>query len=447
MQAVVFWLILEENLMRTRIFIAFLAFFVLSCKKSQDQPQTIESTTIAQFFKTYPDFSAYRKDLETLYRERQQRYIWFDGNDRNDLADVLYNRARQIETEGISVALPYLPAYEKLFTDGNATPENDVLLTAMYLFYVQKTFVGVDPAKSKQLGWFLPREKVDFAEYLDDLLADEDALDAHLPMYDNLRKGLRKYQGMKAKGIAKDEAGVSIDARIQTIAANMERCRWLSKSEADVPEYIAVNIPSYSMRYVRDGKTVLESDVIVGDEANKTVVFSGKMSYLVFSPYWNIPQSIVEKEIKPALAKDKDYLEKRNMEWYGKDRLRQKPGAENSLGLVKFMFPNQNNIYLHDTPDKVLFKKEDRALSHGCVRVQKARELAVKILDGDKNWTPEKIDQAMHAGAEKEYGLNRKIPVYIAYFTAVADQNGNVTFYEDVYARDAKLTRMLYRIK
>lgn len=434
--------------MRNRIILVLTTLFLLSCKHSpEQQPPAITAVTIDKFFTSHPDFSVYRKDLEKLYQERQQRYIWFDGDDRNDLADVLYNRARQIESEGIPVDLPYVSEYEKLFIDDKPKPEYDVLLTTMYLFYVQKTFVGIDPAKSKQLGWFMPREKVDFADYLNDLMADENALDEQPAMYANLRKGLQRYQEMKGKGIARDAAGISVDQRIKTIIVNMERCRWLSKDDADVPEYIAVNIPSYNMRYVRDGKTVLESDVIVGDEANKTVVFSGKMSYLVSSPYWNIPQSIVEKEIKPALGKDKDYLEKRNMEWYGKDRLRQKPGADNSLGLVKFMFPNQNNIYLHDTPEKTLFNKEERALSHGCVRVQKARELAVKILDGDKNWTPEKIDHAMHAGKEQEYGLNRKIPVYLAYFTAVADENGNVTFYEDVYGRDGKLTKMLYRLK
>ena len=434
--------------MRNRIILFLTTLFLLSCKHSpEQQPPAITAVTIDKFFTSHPDFSVYRKDLEKLYQERQQRYIWFDGDDRNDLADVLYNRARQMETEGIPVPLPYRAAYEKLFTDGKATPENDVLLTAMYLFYVQKTRVGLEPAKSKQLGWFLPREKVDFADYLDELLADEDALDVHVPMYGNLRKGLQQYRDMKSKGIEKDASGVSVDQRIKTIIANMERCRWLSKNDVDLQEYVSVNIPSYSMRYVRDGKTVLESDVIVGDEANKTVVFSGKMSYLVFSPYWNIPQSIVEKEIKPELAKDKDYLKKHNMEWFGNDLLRQKPGNDNSLGLVKFMFPNQNNIYLHDTPAKMLFNKEDRALSHGCVRVQKARELAVKILEGDKRWTPEKIDQAMHAGEEQEYALGRKIPVYLTYFTAVADDSGNVTFYDDIYRRDDKLAKMLYRVK
>jgi murein L,D-transpeptidase YcbB/YkuD len=108
------------------------------------------------------------------------------------------------------------------------------------------------------------------------------------------------------------------------------------------------------------------------------------------------------------------------------------------------MFPNANNIYLHDTPAKSLFKRDDRALSHGCVRVEKARELAIKILDGDSNWDAQKIDEAMNSGEEKNYSLKRKIPVYIVYFTALVDEHGHISFYDDVYKRDEKLARVLY---
>jgi murein L,D-transpeptidase YcbB/YkuD len=211
----------------------------------------------------------------------------------------------------------------------------------------------------------------------------------------------------------------------------------------DGKEYIAVNIPSFRMRYVRDGDVKLESNVVVGKSANRTVVFSGMMSYIVFSPYWNVPKSIIEKEIKPGMDADPDYLEKHDMEW-NDGNVRQRPGPKNSLGLVKFMFPNQNNIYLHDSPAKSLFTKEERAFSHGCVRVQKARELAQEILKGDKKWNASKIDQAMKAGKEQHYTLDRKIPVYIAYFTAIADKDGRVAFFDDVYGRDARLARLLY---
>jgi murein L,D-transpeptidase YcbB/YkuD len=224
----------------------------------------------------------------------------------------------------------------------------------------------------------------------------------------------------------------------------MERCRWISTDFIQGGEYIAVNIPSYKVRYIKDGKLRLESNVVVGKILNKTVVFSGKMSYLVFSPYWNIPKTILEKEIKPGIAEDPNYLEKNNMEWHNNE-VRQRPGIENSLGLVKFMFPNSNNIYLHDSPAKSLFNKESRAFSHGCIRVEKAKELANAILEDDKNWNPEKISEAMNSGIEQNYGLKKKIPVYIAYFTASADENGTVSFYEDVYDRDNRLASFLYK--
>lgn len=240
------------------------------------------------------------------------------------------------------------------------------------------------------------------------------------------------------------DLNIPVEDRIKTIMVNMERCRWISPDFIKDGEYIAVNIPSFRMRYMKDGKLKLESNVVVGKEMNKTVVFSGKMSYLVFSPYWNVPKSIVEKEVKPGMAKDKNYLEKQGMEW-NDGLVRQKPGPKNSLGLVKFMFPNSNNIYLHDTPSKSLFDKESRALSHGCVRVQKAEALANAILEDDKKWTPEKIREAMNGGKETVYSLKKKIPVYIAYFTAVADEDGNVNFYEDVYKRDGRLASLLYQ--
>lgn len=235
-----------------------------------------------------------------------------------------------------------------------------------------------------------------------------------------------------------------VSERIKTISVNMERCRWVSPEMNTAPEFISVNIPSFWLQYVREGKEILSSRVVVGKELNKTVVFSGKMSYLAFSPYWNVPPSILKNEIKPEIAKNPNYLEQHNMEWEG-NRVRQRPGGNNSLGLVKFMFPNSNNIYLHDTPAKSLFNKDDRAFSHGCVRVQKARELAIAITKKDGGWTEAKVDAAMNKGTENSYVLKKKIPVYIAYFTAWADDNGNVAFFDDVYSRDERLAQMLYK--
>ncbi len=253
----------------------------------------------------------------------------------------------------------------------------------------------------------------------------------------------RKFDGKIGPAVIK-ELNVPIKERIKTITVNMERCRWITPDIDKQQEYIAVNVPSYRLRYVRDGKPFLISNVVVGKELNKTVIFSGQMSYLAFAPYWNIPKSILEKEIKPGIAKNPNYLADHNMEWNG-NMVRQKPGGQNSLGKVKFMFPNSNNIYLHDTPAKGLFNADDRAFSHGCVRVEKARELAIAITKKDGNWNEAKVDEAMNAGKESNYALKTKIPVYITYFTAWADENGNVVFFDDVYERDNSLAGLLYK--
>ena len=181
---------------------------------------------------------------------------------------------------------------------------------------------------------------------------------------------------------------------------------------------------------------------MVGTTLNKTVIFSGKLSYIVFSPYWNVPSSIVQKEILPALKKNENYLTEKNMEWYD-GGIRQKPGPNNALGLVKFIFPNSNNIYLHDTPSKSLFKEENRAFSHGCIRVAKPVELDNAILENDRNWTPQKIITAMDSGKELWYALKNKIPVYIGYFTAWVDENDAICFYKDIYDRDNRLYDVL----
>lgn len=497
---------------------------VASCKKNDGQLSTktkdriaFDSTQVATFLSSHPEFKSFEPQFGELYKKHQYQYIWYDKDGRVDFAEVLYNRVNQLDADGVATKIPYKSEIDAIFsTDAKAQPDNELLISAMYFFYAQKVIVGVDAKKSKSTGWFLPRDKMDYVAYLDELLRDPDKLETdtseNISQYYHLKKALQKYREIKENGgwgtiefpeavkmlkagddnpaiaqtrkrlvasgeIANDNKSsvydsdmetaitayrkrnnilgenltpmlvehmnVPVEARIKTIIVNMERCRWIDPDVAESNELVAVNIPAYQLRYFRDGKKILESNVVVGSEANKTVVFSGQMRYLVFSPYWNIPNSIVESEIKPNMAKDKNYLAKHNMEWNGKN-LRQKPGKDNSLGLIKFMFPNSNNIYLHDTPAKNLFGKDDRAQSHGCVRVEKARELAVLILDRDKNWTPQKIDEAMNAGKEKQHTLNHKIPVYIAYFTAWADENGNTAFYPDVYGRDDRLSHLLY---
>lgn len=256
-----------------------------------------------------------------------------------------------------------------------------------------------------------------------------------------LRNGFKPVSQIKP-GLIQD-MNIPVGERIKILMVNMERCRWISPETFNAKEYIFANIPSYEMKLIRDGKIAFDSPVVVGDSSTKTVIFSGKMSYIVFSPYWNLPKSIIEKEVVPGMEKDKNYLESHEMEW-NNGQVRQKPGKNNSLGLVKFMFPNSNDIYFHDTPSRSSFKKENRAISHGCIRVEKARELALTILKDDETWTHEKIDEAMNAGKESICTLKNKIPVHIGYFTAWIDEKGEINFYKDVYERDERLAELLF---
>jgi murein L,D-transpeptidase YcbB/YkuD len=237
------------------------------------------------------------------------------------------------------------------------------------------------------------------------------------------------------------ELSVPVKKRIEQILVNLERFRWMPNHEK-ADEFIFVNIPGYRLRYFEKGKQVWDCNVVVGKTMTKTVIFSGMMQYVVLSPYWYVPPSIIQKEVVPGMRKNSNYLASHHMEWNG-GNVRQTPGPHNSLGRVKFIFPNENNIYLHDTPSKSLFNEDNRAFSHGCVRVSKPRDLALRILRNDPNWPPSKIDEAMNATSEKTVTLKKKIPVLIGYFTAFVETDGDLNFRKDIYERDAKLLKLI----
>jgi murein L,D-transpeptidase YcbB/YkuD len=498
-----------------------------SCKRKGNTPGTqgrsipFDSALIAPFFESHPVLKKYEEDLVAIYRNYNFNHIWFDRKGVVEYGNSLYSKVKDLEDEGISSVFPYQKNIDDIFEDNvrniRKNKDAELLLTSLYLFYVDKVYKGIDHKTTTNIGWLLPRKAISYTGLLDSIISDnmlkhEDSL-ILFSQYYKLREVLKRYRTIEQKGgwspvdtvpelksfkpgdtaravqqireylvvtgdLTQDNKSnrydtemvaaikkfqlrngykpdslilpehikamnVPIGERIKTIVVNMERCRYISPEIFNAREFIFVNIPSYEMNFLRDGKTEFNSPVVVGEIMTKTVIFGGKMSYIVFSPYWNLPKTIIEKEVKPGIEKDKNYLESHDMEW-NNGQVRQKPGKNNSLGLVKFMFPNSNDIYFHDTPAKRLFNKEDRALSHGCIRVQKARELAVTILKGDKKWTPEKIDAAMNAGEESIAGLKTKIPVYIGYFTAWVDEQGKINFYKDVYERDERLAALLF---
>ncbi len=232
------------------------------------------------------------------------------------------------------------------------------------------------------------------------------------------------------------EMNVPLEDKVATLKLNMERCREISALIAASDEYVLVNVPSYELIYVKNGKVQLTSPVFVGAPLTKTTIFNGEIDRIVFSPYWTVPQSIVQNELKSKIASDPNYLAEKNMEMIN-GQVRQKPGPDNSLGLVKFMFPNPDDIYMHDTPSKTLFDFEKRTFSHGCINVKMAKELAVAMLKDYPEWTQAKIDKAMAGKVENSFKLTKKVPIYITYFTTLVNDKGEVGFFQDVYEKDA----------
>jgi murein L,D-transpeptidase YcbB/YkuD len=262
------------------------------------------------------------------------------------------------------------------------------------------------------------------------------------------------------------QLNVPLATRVVQLEDALERWRWLPPQFPQPP--VVANIPEFVVRaFDADHKVAFSSNVVVGKAMRtQTPVFAKDMRYIVFRPYWNITPSITRGEIVPHLTKDRSYLARKNMEVYdssgrvitdgavsdevlaqlrtGKLMVRQKPGKDNSLGLVKFIFPNENNVYLHSTPAQELFSRSRRDFSHGCVRVEKPAELAAWLLRDQPPWTLEKVQQAMQSGPDnQQVNLKTPVPVLIFYITAVVQEDGSVHFFDDIYGFDKSLNAVL----
>ena len=277
----------------------------------------------------------------------------------------------------------------------------------------------------------------------------------HAHVYDKaLVAAVEHYQarnGLAADGVigagTLQALQVPIASRVEQIELAMERMRWLPYEWP--PRFIIVNIPEFRLRaYTASaGTPPLEMNVVVGEaelaRKHKTPVLAADMKYVVFRPYWMVPPSIVKKELAPKIAADPSYLARNDMEVHN-GHIRQRPGLHNSLGLVKFIFPNPHHVYLHDTPSKGLFARSRRDFSHGCIRVANPPALAEYVLAETPGWDKDRISKAMQSGPDDRHvPLSVPIPVYLLYATAVADDAGQVHFFDDIYGHDASLRRQL----
>ena len=262
------------------------------------------------------------------------------------------------------------------------------------------------------------------------------------------------------------QLNVPLQDRVRQLQFTLEHWRWLPVAFSAPP--IIVNIPDFHLRALdENNKVVLDMRVVVGKAMRtQTPVFSRDMTYVVLRPYWNVPPSILRSEIVPAIQRDRGYIARKNYEVTTQDgsvvtsgeisdevlaqlragelAVRQKPGPSNALGLVKLIFPNEHNVYLHSTPSQNLFLRSRRDFSHGCIRVEKPAELATWVLRNNPGWTLEKVQQGMQGEKDNvTVNLVKRVPVFIVYGTALTYENGDVHFTDDIYGFDAKLAAAL----
>lgn len=280
------------------------------------------------------------------------------------------------------------------------------------------------------------------------LTLDMAGYDSSIVFTDSLEAAVKKFQvrhGYKPDGIITGQLVKDMNVpaleRLKEILLNMDRMRWMPQKPTG--NLIIVNIPEFIL-HVMDGKDkVFDMVVVVGQVGHNTMMFNGDLNQIIFSPYWNVPPSIIQNEIMPAIKRNPNYLANKNMEQIG-TYIRQKPGPGNALGKVKFIFPNSFNMYFHDTPAKSLFGQDKRAFSHGCVRLSEPQKMAEWLLRNDPAWPKEKIISAMNQTHETGVKLKEPVPVFIIYYTAWADRDGQQNFRDDVYEHDKELMGKMF---
>jgi murein L,D-transpeptidase YcbB/YkuD len=271
-------------------------------------------------------------------------------------------------------------------------------------------------------------------------------------------KRFQKRNGMEPDGVVGPSTvkvmNIPVESRIDQIRINLERCRWFLSDIA--PTYIMVNIPDFSLNYVENGRNRWLTKVVVGQPSRKTPVFKAEMQYIIFNPQWVIPPTILDQDALPGIRKSLSYLSRRKLNVIDRNgtlvdpasvkwsqytgtnfpyRLQQSSGDQGSLGRIKFLLPNKHIVYLHDTPHKELFKKSSRPFSSGCIRVENPLELAGLVLQDSVKWSSELIRAAVDTKKTRTVPLPKRIPVFILYFTSVAEGD-DILFFDDVYERD-----------
>ena len=499
-------------------------------KKTSFNNLFIDSNAIKKFLTDNPDYSKFTQQYSDFYKLRNYQCAWFDSSGMIEQAYNFMNlvsNAVSVYNDSSLYNKQLADEVDEFKTDTShtiikTTPdiiETELKLTGQFFIYASKVYKGAD-INIQELGWLIPRKKLDLTVMLDSLIenkkdiantdipvniAYKKLLD-YLPAYrkidqtstwdsipypakslhkgetssiiptikqrlfilgdmpeqdstdifdSSLFKGAKNFQermglstdGVIGKGFIK-QINVSPAKRIEQILVNLERLRWMPAINDSTS--IVVNIPAYKMYVYDDGKLQFSMNVVVGASATGTVIFTGNLKYIVFSPYWNIPASIVKKEILPGINRNSNYLADHNMEVYGSlgkgiPAVRQLPGPDNALGRVKFLFPNNFDIYFHDTNNHNAFNSSSRSLSHGCIRLSEPKKLAMYLLrDDSTKYNSSTVDSLMNLKKEKWVTLKNPVPVMISYYTAFVDGNGKINFRNDIYKHDSAMAAKLF---
>ena len=393
-----------------------------------------------------------------FYKSRKNLPAWIDGDKASPRLAALVDALKHSEDHGLDPARYNTDGFQQAIAaaaqnkgtyDLAGIPELDARLTYAYLRYAADLLGWSGNPKAVYATWMVVPNEMDLAEHLAKAVSSDHVRES----LDELAPSHPQYQGLQT---ALQHERMNPTGHLDQIRMNMERWRWMPRDLGD--RYILVNVAAYQMQVMEGDRAALAMRVIVGDPKHTTPLFSDEMTTVVLSPNWNVPQSIIQKEMLPKLVNDPGYLERQAIQVVGTSgetidtyavdwedesavarlHFRQDPGPKNSLGLVKFLFPNQFDVYLHDTPSHSLFNKEHRALSHGCIRLENPVALAQYVLRDRPEWTAERISAAMNSGQEQGVPLKKKLPVHIAYFTAWVNADGTVTYTDDPYHLDEK---------
>jgi murein L,D-transpeptidase YcbB/YkuD len=302
-----------------------------------------------------------------------------------------------------------------------------------------------------------------------DITVDSAKPDVYDPALVMAVKRFQKRHGLEPDGVVGKQTvaamNVAVEERIRQIVLNMERWRWLPEDLGD--RYILVNIAGFKLTLVDSGAVWDRMRVAVGKPYRRTPVFSDRIRYLEFNPYWTVPYSIATRDLLPKIKKNPGILKVKGYEllrdgksvapetinWSSLSRknfpytLRQKPGPKNALGRVKFMFPNQFAVYLHDTPGRQVFGHASRAFSSGCIRLARPIDLAELVLRETPGWKRERIDAVLETGKRTVVNLAKRLPVHLTYSTAWSGEGGTINFRPDIYGRDKSLHEALFSQK